>query len=268
MKQLLLILGTLFALLFGSWYYSNYWCPLNTPEILQSAESSYKEGELGQNVAQRKDNFNRSLTAYQELEKQYFPEHGTGKLYFNLGNAYYQLEQYPWAALYYYKAQKLMPREEKPKLNLNLTLNKLQQPKSANPTIWEKLFLIGPYISIPEALQIFAFAIILLFILMTIWIWNPKKYLKMAMVLTGLFLIYLSAALGYQKYIAPLNAVIVKATPVYRDAGTQYSQVLNDPLSAGSKVEIIQLMSDSNWVKVLLPQGAIGFIPLENLRII
>ncbi len=268
MRQAWAILLTILALLVGSWFYSYYWCPWESPEMLQTAQISYNDGERGTTIAERKDNFNQALSSYQKLEKHYYPENGSGKLFFNLGNAYYQLEQYPWAALYYYKAQRLMPREDKPLFNLGLTLDKLQQPRPPAPTIWEKIFLVRTYLSIPEAIQLFALITFIVFALATFMIWYPKRFLKPLMVLFCGILLFLGAALTYQKYIAPLNAVVVKATPVYRDAGTQFSQVQNDPLPAGVKVEILQIMPDGNWIKILLPQGAIGFVPMESLRII
>lgn len=268
MKQAWAVLLTILALLAGSWFYSYYWCPWESPDMLQTAQVSYTDGEHGTTIAQRKDNFNQALSSYQNLEKQYYPENGSGKLFFNLGNAYYQLEQYSWAALYYYKAQRLMPREDKPSFNLSLTLDKLQQPHSPAPTIWEKIFLIGTYLSIPEAIQLFSLIMLIIFALATFMIWSPRRFLKPLIILFCGILLFLAAALGYQKYIAPLNAVVVKATPVYRDAGTQFSQVQNEPLPAGVKVEILQVMPDGNWIKIQLPQGGIGFVPMDNIRLI
>lgn len=260
-----LILGGIIA---GSAVYTYSGCSAVNSKILQASYQSYIEGEHSTTPAGRMDNFNKALAGYKELEQKQQPVNGTGRLYFNLANTYYQLEQYPWAALYYYRAQNLMPRDDKVRQNLALTLGKLQQPLPKPPTIWQKLFLIGPTLSIPEALQLLALATLVCFFAASWMVWGHSRWLKALLFVTLCPLLFLAASLGYQRYFAPLNAVVVKATPIYRDAGTQYSQVQNEPLPGGMKLEILQLMPDGQWIKVALPDGTIGFVPIEALRLI
>ena len=52
------------------------------------------------------------------------------------------------------------------------------------------------------------------------------------------------------------------------DGGTQYAQVLQKPMLAGSKVKIIDVVQEGAWYKVELPGGLTGFVQVEQLRII
>lgn len=267
MKIAWAVLGALAAIVLAlSAYYTYFVCKTNPPELMETAYVDYASGEKSKTIAERTEGFNRALAAYHILEQDYRPEFGSGKLYYNLANTYFQLEQFPWAELYYFRSLKLMPRDEKAVQNLNITLNKLQQPIPAPPTVWDNILLIGTLISLPEALQIFSILSILCFIFASLIIWTSHPIWKPLFILALCALFYISACLAYKRYFAPVEAVIVKATPIYRDAGTQFAQVQNEPLPAGIKVEVRN--ADGHWIKISLPQGAIGYVPIDSIRVI
>lgn len=269
MKNPWIIISVLCALaLFGSLHYTYFWCNATDSALLKESAESYAAGEKSTTIASRTENFNKALVGFQKLEEEFKPVNGTGKLYFNLGNTFYQLEQYPWAILNYYRALKLMPREDKVRQNLSIALSKVQQPMPSPPSIWQKLFLTNVFLSVPETLQLLALFTLICLIIASLMIWTPSRWLTPLLLLALCPLLYFASSLVYQRYFAPLEAVIVKATPIYRDAGTQYARVQEEPLAGGQKVEILQLLPKDQWVKVSLPQGTIGYIPLENLRVI
>lgn len=68
-----------------------------------------------------KGDFNQALTLYKKEDK-------SGELYYNLGNTYYQLGQYPWAIFYYYRALSLRPGDIRIENNLKVTQEKLEIP--------------------------------------------------------------------------------------------------------------------------------------------
>lgn len=237
-------------------------------ELLAKAEKSYEKAEKSTTIAERKAGFNEVLMIYLDIDKANQPFYSSGKFYYNLANTFYQLEHYPWAALYYYRAHNLMPREDKPLQNLSITLNKLKQPAPSKPAIWQQLFLIKTSISLPEALQLFFVCALICLFLGLLIVWASSPIWKTLLYLFLVPLTFITIGLTYQRYFAPLEGIIIQPTYIYRDAGKQYAHILSEPLPGGMKIEILEQMPDQVWIKVITPQGTIGFIPTDNVRVI
>jgi tetratricopeptide (TPR) repeat protein len=221
------------------------------------ADRFYRNGEIAENIAERKKAFNEALTIYMQLESDFNPDFGNGKLYYNLGNTYFQIEEYPWAVLYYLKSQALMPREKRVETNLALARSKLSLPQ-ADTTL--------SVMSLPERLQIFSALAVVSLLLISAWIWTENRWFKntgfIAIALAGLILL----SLGYTHYLSPLQGVLVQASDLYRDAGIQYAKVGKEPLPAGSTVEILGSHPNGKWFKVLAANDAIGYVPQDAIR--
>lgn len=236
--------------------------------LLKDAYQSYKSAEIAKTIAERKANFNKALGIYNDLETQFNPTFGNGKLYYNIANSFFQVEEYSWAVLHYYRSIALMPREGNPKRNLDVTLEKLGLAKSPELTTFEKIFFFHYLLSLPERLQVFFF-IGLLFVLLTcLTIFWPKQILKRFCILVGIVLGVLLLSLGYTAYLAPIEAVLVKSTLLYRDAGEQYAKVSDQPVLSGNKVQVLDVLQQGKWLKILTPAGELGFVPYTAIRVI
>lgn len=235
---------------------------------LADAENNYHKGEAAKTIDARKQAFNESLSLYQELEHEFHPKFGNGRLYYNLGNTYFQLEEYPWAIFNYLRAQALMPREEKATTNLALARGKLSLENNNSINVFSKVFFFHSYLSLPERLQLFFLVSFLACCLTSAVIWFPNDWLKRGMWVSLFFVGICLLSLAYTQYFSPLRAVLVQSSDLYRDAGTQYAKVGNAPLSAGIQVEVIGSLPDGKWLKIVSPQGDPGFVPSEVIRII
>jgi len=235
---------------------------------LADAEASYRKGEVAKTISDRKQAFNDSLLIYQELEQDYHPTFGDGKLYYNIGNTYFQLEEYSWAIFNYLRAQKLMPRDEKPSLNLEIAQDKLSLKKSDPQTFFSKVFFFHTYLSLPERLQLFFLFSLIAFLISSAVIWLPNVWLArgkwISLFVAGIFLL----SIAYTQYFSPLQGVLVQSTDLYRDAGTEYAKVGKSPLSAGLEVEVIETVPNGKWLKIIGPQGDPGFVSSEVIRIL
>lgn len=235
-------------------------------ERIHAAETFYRLGESAGTVYERKDAFNEALKLLTDLEREYHPEFGTGRLYFDLGNAYYQLGVYPFAILNYLKAESLMPREEVVRRNLEAARQKiaLKPPPTKNIFITPFSFL-----SLPEYLQLFFFMTFLGICFYSVWIWKPLSYCKVAAFLffgiSGLILLHL----GLIRYLSPVEGVLVKAVELRRDAGVEFAKVGDQPIPAGTVITILGVSSNASsqsWVKVAVPGGEFGYILQDAVR--
>ena len=75
-------------------------------------------------------------------------------------------------------------------------------------------------------------------------------------------------SLCYTRYLAPIQAVIIRGSTLSRDAGEQYAKVSNQPISSGSTVMVLDVVHDGQWLKILSPSGELGYVPYTVIRII
>lgn len=235
---------------------------------LELASKSYREGEMADMIATRKEAFNQALAIYRDLEKEYAPTYGNGKLDYNLGNSYFQLEEYPKAILYYLRAMNLAPRNENIQANLNVARTKLGITSEHKNSLSSQIFFFHNKLSLPEKLQLFFGLTLLLFILGSTLIWKPFPSLKGLIILTSICLFALSCSLFYTQFIEPSNAVILKANLLYKDAGQQYAKVLEQPIAPGTVVTVLESTQNGKWLKIATQEGIVGFIPYESIEII
>ena len=161
MKRFLAVIFSGFILAIFLYYLFNGFTAGSPGQLLDSrlkeAYSLYKQGEKGETVAERKLNFNGALHIYDQLDEEYHPNFGNGKLYYDIANTYFQLGEYPWSVLYYNRALALMPRNSDAQRNLAVTLDKLNLKVPPTNSTFHQLFFLYYDFSLPERLQGFFF---------------------------------------------------------------------------------------------------------------
>ncbi len=229
---------------------------------LTEAYNQYTVGERTGSIAERKEAFNKSLNIYTSLENSYSPTYGNGKLYFNIANCYFQLEQYPMALFYYYKAQSLRPRDPKVTQNLRIAQEKLGIAPEA------KSSSISAYITLPERLQLFFLFSMIALGFASIQIWISGNVWRRIASFFGLLAGIVFLTLLYAHFMTPVQGVLIHAASLYRDAGEQYAKVSETPLLSGTKVEVLDTLNQGTWLKIQTPDGKLGFIPSDSARIL
>lgn len=239
----------------------------HTDSELHQAEKAYQQGENSSVISARMEAFNRALSIYTALEKENHPINGNGKLYYNIGNTYFQLEEYPLAIFYYYQAHALMPQSEAVIQNLNIALEKQKLPLLIANS-FPKLLFFHYVFSLPQRYQLFSGATLVTFFLSSAWIWLRSRYLKWCISASLIISIVFFLSICYSQYLAPAEGVVIEASGLYRDAGMQYAKVREEPIRAGTKVEVIAIEQHGLWLKILTADGVLGYIPQKNLRLL
>lgn len=234
---------------------------------LQQAQEAYVKGETATTIFSRKEAFNKALDLFLQLERDYHPEFGNGKLSFDIGNTYFQLEEYPLALLYYRKTENLKPRSDIVKRNLLQTYQKLEL-KPPNTTGLVNTLSLKPWLSLPERLQLTSITALLALIFASVWIWTKKRWSKQAFFISLFILVPLVLALAFTHYLSPIEAVLIRSSDLRRDAGMEYAKVSEHPLKKGSPLEVIGISPNRKWVKVATPEGQFGYLPNEAIRLI
>lgn len=173
-------------------------------------------------------------------------------LQINLGNSYYQSQDYGKAILHYYRAKKQIPRNKDLNNNLSLALEniKLSQPS----------MLAYSWLSLTEIFILF-FVLNLLFVL-------RKQFIRstgLRFLLTTVFII--SAALfsyiGYQQVIHEHAVITSVETTAYSGNNDGYSELFE--LLNGQVVQVMQ--KQAKWSKIRHGEQ-IGWVKNEALEVI
>lgn len=232
--------------------------------LLKEAQNLYRAAEEAVTVNERKELFNQALEKYLVLEKAYQPVFGNGKLFYNIGNTYYQLEEYPLSILYFERAKKLNPRNLRIQENLSIAQNKIQLPNDPfSPSFYDFSFF-----SLSEKLFFLGVLALILTLMGSLWIWKQKKMIaSLSLPFIFLFLL-IGVSVMYTAYISPVYGILIKATSLYRDAGEQYAPIAEKPFPPGSKAEVLDQKNEGRWLKVRMQDKTIGYTSLDTIRLI
>ena len=193
------------------------------------------------------------------------------ELYFNLGNAYFKLTDYPNAILNYERALKLNPNDEDIRFNISIANSKLEDKIETVPELFYKRW----FVSIREMASADAWGIVFIVSLLIcsacffLYVLGNAIVLRKLGFYAGLLMLIASClflSLGISMYKQQTNhnqaivfsgSVPVKSSPV--DSGTSLFVI-----HAGTKVNLIDELGD--WVKIQLADGNEGWLPLSDLE--
>lgn len=234
---------------------------------LQQANALYLKGEQAVTFEQRKQDFNQALSLYHHAEAQMsiIP----ADLDSAIGDSYFQLGEYPWAILYYQRALKKDQKNHSVIVQLNKSYEKLGFPPAPFPfyTTTQKL-LLEPFLSLPQRFELFFWSAFLTLLISSAVIWFPSTWMKKIAGLSTLILCFLLVNVLFSYYFLPLEGVIVSSTGFYREPDINQPQLTNDPLLAGSKVEVLLTTPKGDWLKITDSSGLVGYVPAMSIRII
>lgn len=253
----------LFLILFIAWWSGNLYMPTLTAqenhnfstERFTEANRLYQEGQYAQ-----------ALSIYLDLDQK-----GTHwKLYYNIGNCYYKLEQPVSAKIYYLRAQRLAPFEPLIQDNLDIT-NKhpLLNDKTPNP---QPDFISRLMLRIESILSLNVLSILLLlmvivfngFIFLLIkkgkrrWLIYAVSFSLVILLTIGIYHIY--RVNKHERYDI---AVIVAPDSQLRSGPGENNTVLFK-VNPGLQVKIIEESRD--WVQVSASSNIAGWIQSSNLE--
>lgn len=221
-------------------------------ELLAKANSLYNESA-----------YDSAATVYRSIIDQGY---SSAALYYNLGNTYYKLKNYPLAVYYYEKSLKLEPNNEDTQHNIEIAKVFLTDKIEAVPelfikTWWNRLSnLFTANISAIISLAALGLLLICLFLYLT----AKTRILKKSMFFTGIILIILtvcsmSISAKRYDYIKSNDEGIVIIPTITIKSSPSASSVDLFVLHEGAKVKILD--ETDSWEKIKISNGSIGWLP-------
>ncbi|MEX1013091.1 MAG: hypothetical protein WD595_02735 [Waddliaceae bacterium] len=232
---------------------------------LALAGDAYERGVETSVPKEREEAFNEALNLYMQLPQ---PKRGGGALYYNIGNTFYQLGEYPYALLYYAKASKQMPESQALDHNISLAREKAGLPPKEPSSIFKNIFFFHTFFSFSSRMQFFLSFSFLSFALFSLHIWFPLRFFKLSSICMGLFAALFLLSLAYTRYIEPMRAILVKSTSLYRDDSTAYAPVRSEPAKAGQEAIILNITKEGMWLQIETEDGELGYVQKRALQVI
>lgn len=230
----------------------------NPEQVFDAADKSYIQGD-----------YKTAVLKYEQILSD--NKVCNTELYFNLGNAYFKLTDYPNAILNYERALKLDPNDEDIRFNISLANSRIEDKIETVPELFYKRW----FVSIQQMASADVWGIVFIVSLLIcsacffLYVLGSALVLRKLGFYSGWVLIVLSClflSLGVSMYKQQTNhdqaivfsgSVPVKSSPV--ESGTSLFVI-----HAGTKVNLIDELGD--WVKIQLTDGNEGWLPMSDLE--
>ncbi len=193
----------------------------------------------------------------------------SGEVYFNLGNAYYKLNQIGKAILYYEKAEVYLAGDEALEQNLKIARLKIVDKIEPIPV----LFLVNWWNTAINFFTMTFFAwlcfgvFVLTLILLAIYLLvNRRIFIRLTWITTAVFLILLVMFIGkiYQFESSKYGIIFADKISVVGEPTLTGQELFI--LHQGTKVKINRSLD--GWYEISLADGKTGWIKADGLEII
>lgn len=230
----------------------------------QSLQQLFREG----NQYFQKGEYAKAIESYQKILDQGYE---SGALYYNMGNAYFKMNQLGKARLFYERAKRFMPDDEALKENLQLLkrrlVDKIAEPPKFFLTVWWESFLGFFSITLLSYLVVAAFWLFLLSWAFFLYMKKQKRKEKgKAFIVVTLFAFLLFGIMLFNKIQQSEHTeygVIMKpSVTVYSEPRKEATEIF--VLHEGTKVQILR--RNLNWLEIKLADGKTGWLLKETLE--
>lgn len=244
-----------------------FFCLISISLMALSPSSLFKDA----NQAYQKGDFQKAANLYEQVLRDH--KVSSPELYFNLGNTYYRLSDYPSAVLNYERALISNPSDEEVLTNLEITRNKLEDKIEPMPELFYKRWFKS--IRNVCSTDTWAWLFIVIFLGSAgCWILyfngkssNQKRigfYGGISTFVLAVFLLSTAYSSWKDNYVSQravvfAGSISVKSAPVASGNGLFI-------IHSGATVRIIDELGE--WARIRLDDGKEGWVILGDLEVI
>lgn len=215
-----------------------------------------------------KGNYQQAIIDYQDLLKQGV----SAEIYYNMGNAYYRLDNITQAVLAYERALLLAPSDDDIRFNLQMARSKTID----KITPASQMFFVTWYHSLVNLMSVDAWAytalgsMVLVLVLVLVYLFAERIWLRKVGFFGGIFfvLLFLSANIFAYQQSCGMNdrngAIIIAPSAAVRETPAANSTSLFY-LHEGTRVDITD-KSMSQWRAIRLADGREGWVIANQLE--
>jgi len=222
------------------------------------------------NELYKKNNYTKAIDLYSSIINSGYE---SAELYYNLGNAYFRNNDIANARLYYEKALKIKPNDEDAKANIEfLKATGLVDNFDKVPVFfldkWYhsliKMFNANTWAIISLSTLIVGLVLFMVFLFSKYINRRKLSFIFSIIILFVSFISFFFSTKMKNNYTNPNDAVVMQITTIKSSPEEQGTDLVI--LHPGVKVEITK--KEDNWCEVRLPNGKMGWLKIEELKII
>ena len=208
--------------------------------------------------------YQEALTAYgKALEQGY----AGGALYYNMGNAYYRLDELGQAIRHYEKARRFIPDDPQLLHNLDIARSKINAPFSTLPKpfwiTWWKQYIVRTGPTLFFILGFIFYGIAAALFGHRIWTSTRNPWHRRALsasLLLGLLLLATAFAVSLDRTL-DRQAILIADRTALREAP---QAIAPSDLDVSEGILLDVLGQQENWLEVRLPNGVTGWIQADT----
>lgn len=234
---------------------------LSIENALKEGYAAYEKGLKASQLQEQQRSFQLALKLLQPVANNCVSSH----LFLTLGNIYYQLEQYPWAILSYYRALHINPGNRAARQNLKQLLEEQKIIPIDFYPFWSHFFVWQKISSVKQMVMVISYSFLLVFFFASLWLWLKKEWMKKFFFALSIIWIYLASNLIYHQYGAPTEGVVIQPTFMRLGPGDNYAKINTYALSPGSKVIIEEEKREGDWIVIQLPSLGAGYVLQDSI---
>lgn len=194
-----------------------------------------------------------------------------GKLYYNIGNAYYRMDDIGRAILNYRRAERLIPNDLNLQHNLKTARNSRIDSfvETQQARVLRTLLFWHYDVSLRSRSILFAFFSLIFWVAASIKLyrrsWSPRWLLVVSGVSAALFLGSLSVE-AFEKAGKRDGVVLAQQVVARKGDGDSYEPSFKEPLHAGTEVVVVEQRGD--WRHIELPDGRRCWVPSQSVEFV
>ncbi|WP_420552231.1 tetratricopeptide repeat protein [Tenacibaculum aiptasiae] len=222
------------------------------------------------NTLYKEKKYSEAIKLYDEIENS---GKVSSELYFNLGNAYYKLNQVAPSIYNYEKALLLDPLNEDAQNNLiiakRLTLDRIEElPKSIFQKINDNFLQKLSYDTWAVITVLLSFVASFLFLMFYFSYTPSKKRLFFTTSILSFILLITTLAITFTQYNqskSNIEAIVFNEEVEIKNAPTDDSDAIFT-LHEGTKIKVLDAVDD--WNKIKLADGKIGWVKSNVIKVL
>lgn len=233
-------------------------------ELLSQGASFFRQANESDDPEEARRLYSKALLRYEKLSR----EIENGKLYYNIGNVYFRLDDLGRAIVNYRRAEQLIPDDPNLLQNLDYALGKRQdgiEPKQEEELLRTLFFW---HYDLPSSvrMKIFAGFYIAFWLLAGLTYASPLVMPKWPLVLSLLLAVSLGGSLLFDRSDRALPRGVLVAPEVIARKGdsTSYQPSFQAPLHPGTEFAILE--DRDTWLHIELADGRQCWVATDSVE--
>lgn len=234
--------------------------------LLQQATTFFHQANENQNAEEKRKIYKKALLRYETISKAV----SNGKLYYNIGNTYFMLDNIGQAIANYRRAEQFIPNDKQLQQNLGLALKKRQDiiPVKQEEKLLHTLFFWHYDLSPNMRFILFSSVYVAFWLSTGLMLLIPLPIPRSLPVSLLTLTMLLSSSLLIERFgEKTINGVIIAPQIKARQGdGANYQPSFTTPLHAGTEFSVLE--HRDKWLHVELYDGRQCWLPTMSSELI